>query len=228
MAGVGIVAIHSNGVATHVFDQLQIPPAPVRPHGPRDVRHEVVVHQWRARFLHRSRAVGNTFDCVIAGIQEPRRGKGLVDHSAGLRTGHWVDLVDEGLKLIEAAHSRVKTRIFFGISIDAVIHRPVHGFPTEIVDAGRAAGDAGLGGLTHPLFEHTLSFRRSVASQTEAFVGHAAGQTTRGVAVGPATLTSGVQVAHIFGLRRAFGGFLVVVVALLTDASPMMAGGRTQ
>ena len=37
------------------------PPAPVRPHGPRDVRHEVVVHQWRARFLHRSRAVGNTW-----------------------------------------------------------------------------------------------------------------------------------------------------------------------
>ena len=26
--------------------------------------------------------------------------------------------------------------------------RPVHGLPTEIVDAGRAAGDAGLGGLT--------------------------------------------------------------------------------
>ena len=55
--------------------------------------------------------------------------------------------------------------------------------------------------VAHPLFGHTLSFRRSVASQTEAFVGHAAGQTTRGVAVG-------VQVAHIFGLRRAFGGFL--------------------
>ena len=62
--------------------------------------------------------------------------------------------------------------------------------------------------VAHPLFGHTLSFRRSVASQTEAFVGHAAGQTTRGVALGPATLTSGVQVAHIFGLRRAFGGFL--------------------
>ena len=62
--------------------------------------------------------------------------------------------------------------------------------------------------VAHPLFGHTLSFRRSVASQTEAFVGHAAGQTTRGVAVGPATLTSGVQVAHIFGLRRAFGGFI--------------------
>ena len=37
-----------------------------------------------------------TFHCVIAGIQEPRRGKGLVDHSAGLGTGHWVDLVEEG------------------------------------------------------------------------------------------------------------------------------------
>ena len=37
-----------------------------------------------------------TFDGVIAGIQEPRRGKGLVDHSAGFGTGHRVDLVDEG------------------------------------------------------------------------------------------------------------------------------------
>ncbi len=59
------VAIHSNGVASHIFEQLQISAAPIGPHGTRDIRHKIIIHQRRPRLFHRRRPVGDT--CTVGG-----------------------------------------------------------------------------------------------------------------------------------------------------------------
>lgn len=62
--------------------------------------------------------------------------------------------------------------------------------------------------VAHALFGYTLSFWGSVASEAEAFIWHAAGQSPAGITVGPAALSASVQLVYIFGLSCTLGSFL--------------------
>mmetsp|Transcript_32507 Transcript_32507/g.75134 ORF Transcript_32507/g.75134 Transcript_32507/m.75134 type:complete len:224 (-) Transcript_32507:377-1048(-) len=222
MARVGIIAIHADGVPAQLLDQLQVPAAPVGPHGASDVSHEVIAIQWRSGLLDGSRSIRDTFHRLVGRVQDLRGGKGLVSHRTGLWAGHGVHLVHEGLELAEAGGSCMKTSILLWICIDVIVHRPIHSFPTQVVHRWPATNVA-AGRLTCAFLGHTCAVDGLVASDAEALVGHALGQSTAGIAAEELALPTSVVFSRIVWYWSALVCLLVIVVLLSANASEVMA-----
>mmetsp|Transcript_47294 Transcript_47294/g.112387 ORF Transcript_47294/g.112387 Transcript_47294/m.112387 type:complete len:202 (+) Transcript_47294:1400-2005(+) len=122
----------------------------------------------------------------------------------------------------------METWVLLRLGIDAVIHRPVHSFPAQVVDAGRTTGDAILWVLAHAILGLTLPIHRMVPGQADALPRHAAGEPAARVAGRDAAGAPGVQVLDVGGLGGALLRFAVVVVGIAADAPPVMALRRAQ
>mmetsp|Transcript_100591 Transcript_100591/g.224787 ORF Transcript_100591/g.224787 Transcript_100591/m.224787 type:complete len:529 (-) Transcript_100591:608-2194(-) len=122
-----IVAVHPDGVGTHVPHNLEVSPSPRSPLHCRRIAHEVIVFQPDVALQGRW-AVGDALDEILCGATVGCVGGDGIVHRAGpIGAVRRVGLVNLLLEFLEARVG-LHQGIPFRVREDAVGHRPLHAF----------------------------------------------------------------------------------------------------